>query len=65
MVLQLQLSATKKKRAAPDEAAPIKYPTHAIIRNRVVQKDTSAAFSYFVKKNMNILPDWFIQAIRK
>jgi ATP-dependent DNA helicase DinG len=23
-----------------------------------------SAFSYFVKKNMNILPDWFIQAIR-
>jgi Rad3-related DNA helicase len=24
-----------------------------------------SAFSYFVKKNMNILPDWFRQAIRK
>ena len=22
-------------------------------------------FSYFVKKNMNILPDWFREAIRK
>jgi len=24
-----------------------------------------SAFGYFVKKNMNILPDWFRQAIRK
>jgi hypothetical protein len=28
----------EKKSAAPDEAAPVKYPIHAIIRNRVVSE---------------------------
>jgi hypothetical protein len=28
----------EKKRAAPDKTAPVKYPTHAIIRNKVVSE---------------------------
>ena len=33
MVLRQQQYVIKKNRAAPDEAAPVKYPVYVIIRN--------------------------------
>jgi hypothetical protein len=42
--------------------APIKYANSSIHSIKTYVLDS--AFGYFVKKNRNILPDWFTQAIQ-